>query len=144
MIAIIGKKIPALSQLPENAGRDQEGYLLKLKKKAQEVNPLKGTKPEIFLQKLLSKVRILSLKTDNKAMDWIQTLGKRIEKKNNNFFHQIFPEEKSPFSRPQQPVQENKDKDNYWKDIKESVSIKRKSRARKAKKKQILQSKKDD
>jgi len=135
MIALIGKKIPALAKLPENPSRSQEGYLLKLKKKAQDANPLKGTKPEVFLQKMLSRVRILSLKTDNKAMDWIQTLGKRIERKNNNFFHQIFPEEKNPFSRPDQPGQKNVKQDDYWKDIKKSVSQKRKSPVKKSKKK---------
>jgi len=138
MLAMILRKIPALARLPENAGRS-EGYILKLKKKAQAANPFKGTKPEVFLQKMLSRVRILSLKTDNKAMDWIQTLGKRIDKKNNNFFHQIFPEEKNPFSRPDQAGQKSIKQDDYWKDIKKSVSTsaaaKRKSSAKRSKKK---------
>ena len=131
---MVGRKIPALSRLPENSIRSGEGYFLKLKKKAQDANPLKGTKPEIFLQKILSKIRILSLKTDNKAMDWMQSLSKRIEKKNSSFFHQIFPEEKSPFARPENPARQSGEQDSYWKDIKQSVSQKKKSRPRKSKK----------
>jgi hypothetical protein len=139
LAAIIARKIPALVALevPESP---KEGHLSKLKKKIQEANPLKGTKPEIFLQKILSKVRVLSLKADNKATDLIQILHKRVEKKGN--FSKIFPEkkeqtkEKSP-NGSQNPISEKNNSDNYWQEIKTSVSAaaKRKSPAKKPKKK---------
>ena len=135
---MIVRKIPALVAL-DVPKRSKEGYLLRLKKRAQEVNPFKGTKPEIFLQKILSKVRVLSLKADNKATDLIHILHKRVEKKNN--FFQIFPERKEQVEEnapngSQNPI-ENKKSDNYWQEIKTSVSAvaKRKSSAKKPKKK---------
>jgi hypothetical protein len=138
LVVMIARKIPALVAL-DVSDRSKEGHILRLKKKIQEVNPLKGTKPEIFLQKLLSKIRVWSLKADNKATELIQILHKRVERKNN--FFQIFPERKdqakenSP-SGSQNPA-ENKKNDNYWKEIKTSVSAtpKRKSPSKRSKKK---------
>lgn len=139
LIAMIARKIPALVALevPESS---KEGRILKLKKKIQEANPLKGTKPEIFLQKILSKVRVLSLKADNKAANLIQILHKRVEKKGN--FSKIFPERKEQakennLSGSQNPIIEKKDRDNYWQEIKTSISAatKRRNPAKKAKKK---------
>jgi len=135
---MIVRKIPALVAL-DASDKSMKGHFLKLKKKIQEVNPFKGTKPEIFLQKILSKVRVLSLKADNKATDLIHILHKRVEKKNN--FFQIFPERKEQAkknisSASKDPI-ENKKSDNYWQEIKTSVSAaaKRKSSVKKSKKK---------
>jgi len=135
---MIARKIPSLVAL-DVSDKSTIGHFLRLKKKIQEANPLKGTKPEIFLQKILSKIRVLSLKADNKATDLIQILHKRVEKKNN--FFQIFPErkeqaKKNSSSGSQDPI-ENKKSDNYWKEIKTSVSAtaKRKSPSKKSKKK---------
>jgi len=96
---IISHKIPVLitlSELPE-----PERLTLKLKRKIKELNPWKDFSYELFLQKILTKVRILSLKTDNKTFNWLQKLRQGYQKKIN--------------AR----------KDTYWKEIKK---IKRKPR----------------
>ena len=137
IVLIVLKKMPALASLPENSTHPWEGYFLRLKKKFQEANPFKGTKPETFLQKLLSRVRILSLRADNRAMGWMESLAKRIEKKKNKIFTEMFPENQehhSLFSN-QSKVKEGEKpaNDNYWQEIKTSVSAKRRPSQKKKK-----------
>ncbi len=98
MGAIISRKIPVLVELPEVPARDNwKDTLSKLKEKIKTLNPFKSFSYEIFLQKLLSKVRILSLKTDNKTFNWLQKLRERSLKK------------------------KNLENDNYWQEIKKST-----------------------
>ena len=82
MAAIISRKIPVLAELPEVPARAiRKDTLSKLKEKIKILNPFKSFSYEIFLQKLLSKIRILSLKTDNKTFNWLQKLRERAQKK---------------------------------------------------------------
>jgi len=82
MAAIISRKIPVLAELPEVPARAiRKDTLSKLKEKIKVLNPFKSFSYEIFLQKLLSKIRILSLKTDNKTFNWLQKLRERAQKK---------------------------------------------------------------
>ena len=94
MGAIISRKIPVLMELPEIPARDSwKDTLSKLKEKIKILNPFKSFSYEIFLQKLLSKIRILSLKTDNKTFNWLQKLRERTQKKkaeeNDNYWEEI-------------------------------------------------------
>lgn len=97
-LGIIGyKKIPILNELPkEKINLDIKNNLLNLKKEAIEKNPFKGFSFEIFLQKILSKIRILNLKIENKTANWLQKLREKSCKKKEN------------------------EKDDYWKKIKKS------------------------
>jgi hypothetical protein len=52
---------------------------------------------EIFLQKILSRIRILTLKTDNKTSTWLQRLREKSQK------------------------DKVKEEDNYWERVKEST-----------------------
>jgi len=52
---------------------------------------------EIFLQRILSKIRILTLKLENKTGSWLQKLREKSQKK------------------------KFKENDNYWKEIKKST-----------------------
>ena len=82
MAVIISRKIPVLAELPEVPARAiRKDTLSKLKEKIKVLNPFKSFSYEIFLQKLLSKIRILSLKTDNKTFNWLQKLRERAQKK---------------------------------------------------------------
>lgn len=81
IIAFVWRKIPVLVKIPEDSLEKTESLALKLKRKFKESNPFKGFSYEIFLQKLLTKVRILSLKTDNKTFHWIQNLREKAKKK---------------------------------------------------------------
>jgi len=95
MGVIVYRKIPLLLELPETPPSKfkRRDFLLKTKNSI----PLKGVSIEIFLQKILSKIRILTLKTDNKTSSWLEKLRTRSQK--NKF---------------------NKD-DNYWQEIKKST-----------------------
>ena len=98
MGVIILRKIPALVDLPEVLPQREKGRLfLRLKTKIKEIPGLKSFSYEVFLQKILSKIRILSLKSENKTGSWLQKLRKKSQK--NKF-------------------QEN---DNYWEEIKKST-----------------------
>ncbi len=76
---ILFRKIPILLELPETA----PSYFnwLDVFKKIKTLNPFKEFSSELFLQKILSKVRILTLKTDNKTSSWLQRLRARSQKK---------------------------------------------------------------
>lgn len=98
MKIILFRKIPILLKLPETtAGMPEESFFSSiLKKKTKILNPFNYFSNEIFLQKILSKIRVLTLKTDNRTSNWLQELRKKSQKDN-------FKE------------------DNYWKELKTSL-----------------------
>ena len=68
LVVIILKKIPVLIQLVPQEAQPKHDSGLK-----------KGTlnSKELFLHKILSKVRILTLKTDNKTTEWMKKLREK-------------------------------------------------------------------
>jgi hypothetical protein len=98
---LIIKKIPALKVMPEPEAIFLKKELkTKIREKTKEVIKENSNFLESVLHKLLSKIRILSLKTDKKMSDWIKKLRDR-------------------------SVERTKDFDNYWKEIKASVKKKK-------------------
>jgi len=95
MAVIIFRKIPILAELSEipAARISLKKGLFKLKEKIKILNPFKSLSSEIFLQKILTKIRIISLKTDNKTFNWLQKLRERTQKKkaeeNDNYWEEI-------------------------------------------------------
>lgn len=81
MIILIFRKIPALVELPGVFPQRKDLIGLRIKEKIKQLNPFKNFSYEIFLQKLLSKVRILTLKTENKTFSWLQKLREKTQKK---------------------------------------------------------------
>ena len=103
ILTIIFRKIPILAELPEiSEGRSKENIFLRLKNKVLNLSFFKSFSFEIFLQKILSKIRILTLKTDNQTSNWLQRLRERAQKKK---------------------FEEN---DNYWQDLKNSAQKRKK------------------
>jgi len=96
MGVILFRKIPVLLTLPEILPQ-KESLISKMKKKIKELNPFKNFSYEIFLQKILTKVRILSLKADNKTFNWLQRLREKYQQK------------------------KTEKKDNYWEEIKKEI-----------------------
>ncbi len=92
---ILLRKIPLLLQLPETAAApfNWKEFLLRIKNSS----PLKDFSFEMFLQKILSRIRVLTLKTDSKTSNWLQRLRARSQQKK---------------------FEEN---DKYWEDIKKST-----------------------
>ena len=96
---IITKKAPALAELPHVPFQSNlKETIIQLGKKIKTANPFKDFSNELFLQKVLSKIRILTLKTENKTSDWLQKLRERTKNK------------------------KIKEKDNYWQEINQSAN----------------------
>jgi len=93
MMVIIFRKIPALVELPVLPQKKACPLFSKLKEKIRVIHPFKSLSSEIFLQKILTKIRIISLKTDNKTFNWLQKLRERTRKKkigeNDNYWEEI-------------------------------------------------------
>lgn len=92
MSVVIVRKIPVLAEFsPKEI--EGGGTLEKLKEKIKNNGTLKSFSIEILLQKVLSKVRILTLKTECKTGTWLTKLRqKSIEKKNkfsNDYWKKI-------------------------------------------------------
>lgn len=95
---IVFRKIPVLAGLPRTVEKPSRKPLLSLfKERIKSIPALKSFSFELFLQKIISKIRILFLKADNKTSNWLQRLRER---------HQKRKTEKS---------------DNYWEEIKKST-----------------------
>ena len=73
---IIYRKIPALKTLPEPVEKPIDNKS-NIKKKVKNLL----ISNEKYLQKILSKIRILFLKIDNKTFGWLQELRKRSQKR---------------------------------------------------------------
>jgi len=89
---IIFKKIPALSVLSEKELKE-EVQKSKLMERLRKVKIFRNFSYEKFLQKLLTKVRILSLKTDNKTSNWLKKLKNNTQRKkiteDDNYWDEI-------------------------------------------------------
>jgi len=92
---ILFRKVPLLLELPETA-QSQFNWKEQLAR-IKNLPLFKDFSFEIFLQKILSKIRILTLKTDSKTSNWLQRLRERSQK--NKF----------------------KEEDNYWEKVKKST-----------------------
>ena len=99
MGVIVFKKIPVLLTLPEILPQ-KESFISKLKERLKKLNPFRNFSYEIFLQKILTKIRILSLKTDNKTFNWLQKLREKYQKN------------------------KIEKKDNYWEEVKKEIKKK--------------------
>lgn len=96
MGVILFRKIPLIKKLPETArGLSFETKVLKIKEKIKKLKYSKSPSFEILLQKVLSKIRILSLKAESKTSSWLQRLREKSMKKKEN--------------------------DKYWQKLKESI-----------------------
>jgi hypothetical protein len=73
----------------------KESAISRFKKKVKELNPFKNFSFEIFLQKWLTRIRILSLKVDNLTFNWLKKLREKQKKKEK--------------------------KDDYWEKIKKEI-----------------------
>lgn len=94
---IVIKKIPILAELPENLSSFQtEGLLSQAKKIAGKITFLKSFSVNIYLQKVLSKTKILTMRFEGKISSWLQDLRAKAQKRQNTT-------------------------DNYWEELKKST-----------------------
>ncbi len=92
IIVILIRKVPVLAELSIQESRK------KTKKKTDNNNKLIGEASiEILLQKLLSRIRITTLKIENKTSNWLSKLRqKSLEKKNfsDNYWQKLIKRKK--------------------------------------------------
>jgi len=101
LIFLIFRKIPELKKMPEQElSFFKKDLRKKIKEKTKEVLKENTHTLEGILHKLLSKIRILSLKVDKKVSDWIARLRSR-------------------------SLARTKGLDSYWKEIRASVKKKK-------------------
>ena len=96
LVGMVFRKIPVLSELSEKEIKGK-GNKVKLAERLEKINVFRKVSYENFLKKLLTKVRILSLKTDNKTSGWLKKI------KDNNQRKKIMED------------------DNYWDEVKKAT-----------------------
>ena len=87
LLGILGIVFPKLSQLRKFP---QEAWGLRdvfsgAKEKVAQSEKLEPLNPEKLLHKLLMRMRILALKTDNKTSTWLENLRKRSDDREGRF-----------------------------------------------------------
>ena len=82
IVFIVLKKILILGNLPA-VSLPRESLSLRLKNKIKNLPGAETINYEIYLQKILSRVRILTLKTEQKTGHWLETLRQRSRQKKN-------------------------------------------------------------
>jgi len=100
---ILFRKIPVLAELPDYKPSNvvissPVKWYKNLKEKIKNISFFKSFSSGVFLQKILSKIRILSLKVENKIAFWLQKLRERSLKK------------------------KNLENDNYWEELKKPTN----------------------
>ena len=83
MGVIVVRKIPVLAELSPQETRSSS--LKGLKKKIQNNKALKKFFGELLLQKVLSKVKVLTLKTESRTSSWLINSRRRSFKKRGKF-----------------------------------------------------------
>lgn len=83
MAVILLRKIPVLTKLPETSGGVRNFLAAGIKGGLKKMPLLRGFSYELYLQKLLSRVRVLTMKTENKTGHWLESLRQRNNKKNH-------------------------------------------------------------
>lgn len=107
---IVRRKIPFLVKLPEDLPEKGEPISLKLKQRTEELSPFKNFSYEIFLQKFISRIRILILKIDKQTFNWLQKLREKSKKRTIS--------SRSADWQKQEARKSKLDEDNYWEEIK--------------------------
>lgn len=78
LLGIFVLKIPILSNLPQEQKRKKEEKLsVKIKKRILNISAVKNFSWNAFLQKILSKTRIVILKIENKIGEYLSFLRKK-------------------------------------------------------------------
>jgi len=81
LVGLVFRKIPQLNSLPVDTVNNGNDHIINLKKKVVKMNPLGNVSSEVMLQKVLSKIRVVNLKIENKTSKLLSTLRKDYKKK---------------------------------------------------------------
>jgi hypothetical protein len=93
LLVIIFRKIPVLVELPKTTESPVLADLRqRLKEKIKNLLPLKSFSSEVFIQKILSRTRVLTLRIENKIANYLQKLREKAQKKNfgnDNYWQEL-------------------------------------------------------
>lgn len=84
MVVIVWRKFPVLLEFPEDQSVTQENFLVRLKNGIINTPAVKNFSLTSFLQKILSRIRILVMKLENKTSNLLQKLREKSKKEKNN------------------------------------------------------------
>ena len=82
MAVILLRKMPVLGKLPERDFAFGNSLVCGLRGGLKKMPVIKGFSYELYLQKVLSKIRVLTLKTENKTGSWLERLRQKNYQKN--------------------------------------------------------------
>lgn len=85
MAVILWRKIPALCKLSEQDLDFSFGNSLAdgIKNGMKKIPGIENFSYDLYLQKVLSKIRVLTMKTENKTGNWLERLRQKNNKKNH-------------------------------------------------------------
>lgn len=95
---VLFKKIPVLTEIEESSSESSESWQSKIKNIVQKIIQYfpgaEKFKYELYLQKTLSKIRILTLKTESQTGLWLEKLRQKANQKNglsqdNNYWQKL-------------------------------------------------------
>lgn len=88
---IVWRKIPVLIELSETTERSIfKNFKQKLKEKIKNFSLFKFFSSEIFIQKILSRVRVLTLRIENKIANYLQKARYESQKKTlDNYWQEL-------------------------------------------------------
>ncbi len=82
LAAIFFKKAPQLTEVKANiSGKKEKNILFQFRKKIADISFIRSFSWNSFLQKILSRTRILILKIENKIENYLHFLRKNSKKK---------------------------------------------------------------
>jgi hypothetical protein len=85
MVVILIRKIPVLAELPLKEKKSKQSLSANFKKYLGNISFIKSFSIESILQKILSRIRILTLRVENKTANWLQLLRERSSERTRNF-----------------------------------------------------------
>ena len=81
-LAIAYQKMPVLINFPVTKERGfNKNWTIKIKDRINDISFVKNFSYEIFLQKILSRIKILTLRADNKTSNWLQSAREKCKQK---------------------------------------------------------------
>lgn len=83
LAVILWRKIPTLNKLPEPAIDFRKFVVKELEESVKKIPGVKRFSYELYLQKVLSRFRVLTMKTENKTGNWLEILRKRTNQNNH-------------------------------------------------------------
>jgi hypothetical protein len=92
LVVFIYRKIPVLASLPLSESVPVVGVFSRISGLLKKMPWFKNFSKEIFLHKIVSKMRIVTLRADHKTFNWLKSLREKNQKdklENENYWEEI-------------------------------------------------------